>query len=95
MEQWVLQENQGLLVNLVELDFPVFLEQKETQGVLVLKAAQVFKDHVENLANLVCLESQGKWVHPEKTEVMERKEDLVFPVLLVLLDSLDQEANLD
>lgn len=94
MEQWVLQENQGLLVNLVELDFPVFLEQKETQGELVLKAAQVFKDHVENLANLVCLESQGKWVHPEKMEVMERKEDPVFLVLLVLLDSLDQEANL-
>jgi len=94
MEQWVLQEKQGLLVNLVELDFLVFLEQRETQGVLVLKAAPVFKDLAENLANLVCPESQEKWVHPEKTEVMERKEDLVFPVLLVLLDSLDQEANL-
>lgn len=94
MEQWVLQEKQGLLASLVELDFLVFLEQRETQEELVLKAVQVFKDHVENLANLVCPESQGKWVHLEKTEVMERKEDLVFPVLLVLLDSLDQEANL-
>lgn len=94
MEQWVLQEKQGLLVNLVELDFLVFLEQRETQEELVLKAVQVFKDHAGNLANLVCPENQGKWVHLEKTEVMERKEDLVFLVLLVLLDSLDQEANL-
>jgi len=82
------------LENLGELDFPVFLEQKEILGELVLKVAPVFKDPEENLANLACLVSQGKWVHLEKMEVMERKEDPVFPVLLVLLDSQDQEANL-
>merc|ERR1719317_1560353 len=93
MERWVLQENQGLLVNLGALDFPVFLQQREIQGELVLKVAPVFKDPEENLANLACLGRQGKWVHLEKMEVMERKEDPVFLVLQVLLDFQDQEAN--
>merc|ERR1712013_433363 len=64
--------------------------QREIQGELVLKVAPVFKDPEENLENLACLGSQGKWVHLEKMEVMERKEDPVFPVLLVLLDSQDE-----
>lgn len=94
MEQWVLRENLVLSENLVVLDFLEFLEQKEILGGLVLKAAQGFRVQEENLVNLGCQENLVKWVHLEKMEAMERKEALVFLVLLDLPDSLAQEANL-
>jgi len=49
---------------------------------------------VENLANLGCQESLEKWAHLERMEVMERKEDLVFLVLLDPQDSPDPEDSL-
>jgi len=94
MEQWVLRENLVLSGNLVVLDFLEFLEQKEILGELVLKAAQGFRVQEENLVNLACQENLVKWVHLEKMEATERKEALVFLVLLALPDSLAQEANL-
>lgn len=94
MEQWVLRENLVLSGNLVVLDFLEFLEQKEILGELVLKAAQGFRVQEENLVNLACQENLVKWVHLEKMEATERKEAQVFLVLLDLLDSLAQEANL-
>jgi hypothetical protein len=94
MEQWVLRENLVLSGNLVVLDFLEFLEQKEILGELVLKAALGFRVQEENLVNLACLENLVKWVHLEKMEATERKEALVFLVLLDLPDSLAQEANL-
>lgn len=94
MVQWVLLEKLDLLVNLVDKEVLEFQEQRVTPEVLVLKEAQDSKVHVENLANLACQESQEKWVHPERMVVMERKEDLVFLVLLDPQDSPDQEDSL-
>jgi len=94
MVQWVLLEKLDLLVNLVDKEVPEFQEQRVTLEVLVLKEVQDYKVHVENLANLACQESQEKWVHLERMVVMERKEDLVFLVLLDPQDSPDPEDSL-
>lgn len=82
------------MVNLVELVFLEFLGQREILVELVLKVVQVFKVQEGKLANLVCLERQGKWVHQERMGAMEKKEDLEFLVLLDLQDSQDLEVNL-
>jgi len=94
MEQWALLANQDLLANLVEQVFLEFLEQKETVVELAPRVALDFRVQEGKLANLVCLEQLVKWVHLERMEVMERKEDQVFLVHLDLQDFLDQEVNL-
>jgi len=94
MEQWALLANQDLLVNLVERVFLEFLERKETVVELAPRVALDFRVQEGKLANLVCLEQLVKWVHLERMEVMERKEDQVFLVHLDLQDFLDQEVNL-
>lgn len=94
MEQWALLANQDLLANLVERVFLEFLEQKETVVELAPRVALDFRVQEGKLANLVCLEQLVKWVHLERMEVMERKEDQVFLVHLDLQDFLDQEVNL-
>jgi len=94
MEQWALLVNQDPLANLVEQVFLEFLEQKETVVELAPRVALDFRVQEGKLANLVCLEQLVKWVHLERMEVMERKEDQVFLVHLDLQDFLDQEVNL-
>jgi len=94
MEQWALLENLDQLASLVERVYLEFQEQKETLVQVVPRVALDFRVQEEKRANLVCLEKLVKWVHPERMEVMEKKEDRVFLVPLDLQDSLAQEVNL-
>lgn len=82
------------MASLVELVFLEFQERKETLVQVVPRVALDFRVQGEKLVNLVCLEKLVKWVHLERMEVMERKEDQEFLAPLDLQDSQDQEVNL-
>ena len=89
LERWV------QLVNLVALDYQVFLEQRETLVVMVQRVALVCKVPGESQENLECLENLVFWGPLERMEAMERKEDLECLELLDLQDFQDQGVNLD
>ena len=89
LEKWV------QLASLVDLDFLVFLELKETLEAMVPKVVLECKDLGVNLVNLECLVSLVSLVHLEKMEAMEKKEVLECLVHQDPLDFPDQEDSQD
>jgi len=84
-----------LLENLDLLDFLERPGRKETWVQLVQKEVQDFKVQEAKQEKLEDQENLVRWVHPEKTGSMEKKEVQDHQETLVLLGSLDHEVNLD
>ena len=93
MEPLDLLETWELWESLVVQVFLVFLEQRETLVVMVLREVLECRVPEENLESLECQENLVSLDHLERMEVMERREDLVCQELLGPQDSLDQEDS--
>lgn len=91
---WDRLESQVVLANLGHQAFLELRERRETWEDLATKAALVFRDPEESLANLEFQESQEKWDPPARMEAMERRVDQDLLVLLGHQAFLDLEVRL-